>query len=218
MPGRRINRTQVAKYMEHRKELEQETAAAKVGISVRSARRIERAGGLPSKREARQWRTRADPLSRWWASDTVPLLESTPALNAVTILEELQRRYLAEVSPGLLRTLQRRLRQWRAVHGSECEVYFAQEHPPGRLGLSDFTDGAELGVVAEGRPLAHRPLSIRFGVFGLAPRRSRAQWGELRGAGERAAERAVAIGWSAAGASDRLAVGGVSQLERRGGP
>ena len=51
MPGRRINRTQVVKYMEHRKELEQEAAAAKVGISVRSARRIERAGGLPSKQE-----------------------------------------------------------------------------------------------------------------------------------------------------------------------
>jgi hypothetical protein len=53
MPGRRINRTQVVKYMEHRKELEQEAAAAKAGISVRSARRIERAGDLPAKQEAR---------------------------------------------------------------------------------------------------------------------------------------------------------------------
>ncbi|MGZ8981909.1 MAG: IS21 family transposase [Burkholderiaceae bacterium] len=156
MPGRRINRTQVAKYMEHRKELEQEAAAAKVGISVRSARRIEGAGGLPSKQELRQWRTRADPLSCWWESDIAPLLEATPALNAVTILEELQRRYPAEVSPALLRTLQRRLRQWRALHGGEREVYFAQEHPPGRLGLSDFTDCAELGVLVEGRPLPHR--------------------------------------------------------------
>jgi transposase InsO family protein len=156
MPGRRINRTQVAKYMEHRRELEQEAAAAKVGISVRSARRIERAGGLPSKQEAREWRTRVDPLSPWWESDIAPLLASTPGLNAVTILEELQRRYPSEVSAALLRTLQRRLRQWRAVHGGEREVYFAQEHPPGRLALSDFTDCAELGVEVEGRPLAHR--------------------------------------------------------------
>jgi hypothetical protein len=156
MPGRRINRTQVAKYMEHRKDLEQEAAAAKVGISVRSARRIERAGGLPSSQEARQWRTRVDPLSRWWESDIVPLLESTPALNAVTIAEELQRRYPSEFSPTLLRTVQRRLRQWRAAQGGECEIYFAQEHPPGRLGLSDFTDGAELGVWLEGQPFAHR--------------------------------------------------------------
>lgn len=156
MPGRRINRTQVAKYMEHRKELGQEAAAAKVGIGVRSARRIERAGGLPSKHEPRSWRTRTDPLARWWESDVVPLLTAAPTLNAVTILEELQRRYPDEVSPVLLRTLQRRLRQWRAQHGGECEVYFAQEHPPGRLGLSDFTDGAELGVEVEGQPLVHR--------------------------------------------------------------
>jgi len=156
MPGRRINRTQVARYMEHRKELEQDVAAAKVGISVRSARRIERAGGLPSQQEARGWRTRADPLERWWEAEIVPLLESTPALNAVTILEELQRRYPIEVSAGLLRTLQRRLRQWRAVHGEEREVYFAQEHPPGRLGLSDFTVANELGVLIAGQPLEHR--------------------------------------------------------------
>jgi hypothetical protein len=156
MPGRRINRTQVAKYMEHRKELTQEATAAKVGISVRSARRIERAGGLPSKQEARQWRTRADPLSRWWGAEVVPLLESTPGLNAVTILEELQRRYPSEVTPGLLRTLQRRLRQWRAVHGEEREIYFAQAHPPGRLALSDFTVADELGVLIAGQPFEHR--------------------------------------------------------------
>lgn len=156
MPGRRINRTQVAKYMEHRKELEQEAAAAKVGISTRSARRIERAGGLPSRQDARQWRTRTDPLARWWDTDIVPLLTTTPALNAVTILEELQRRYPREIAPALLRTLQRRLRQWRAQHGAEREVYFAQEHPPGRLGLSDFTDGSELGVVIDGESFPHR--------------------------------------------------------------
>jgi transposase InsO family protein len=60
------------------------------------------------------------------------------------------------VSPALLRTLQRRLRQWRAEQGGEHEVYFAQEHPPGRLGLSDFTDASELGVAVEGRPFTHR--------------------------------------------------------------
>src|SRR5439155_22715332 len=118
MPGRRINRTQVAKYMEHRKQCEQEGAAAKVGISVRSARRIERAGGLPSQQETRQWRTRVDPLSAWWASDIAPLLASAPELNAVTLLEELQRRYPIGVSPALLRTLQPRLRQWRGARGA----------------------------------------------------------------------------------------------------
>jgi hypothetical protein len=156
MPGRRINRTQVAKFMEHRKELDQEVAAAKAGLSVRSARRIERAGGLPSKQEPRQWRTRTDPLARWWDTEIVPLLTAAPTLNAITILEELERRYPTEVSPALLRTLQRRLRQWRAERGGEREVYFAQEHPPGRLGLSDYTDATEIGVVVDGEPMPHR--------------------------------------------------------------
>ena len=132
MPGRRINRNQVAKYMEHRKELEQETAAAKVGLSVRTARRIERAGGLPSQQGPRPWRTRTDPLSAWWESDIAPLLAAAPGLNAVTILEELQRRYPITVSPALLRTLQRRLRQWRGQQGAERGGFFAQEPPPTR--------------------------------------------------------------------------------------
>ena len=56
----------------------------------------------------------------------------------------------------MLRTLQRRVRQWRAVHGPEREVFFAQEHPPGRLGLSDFTVCDELEVVIAGVAFAHR--------------------------------------------------------------
>ncbi len=55
-------------------------------------------------------------------------------LNAVTLLEELQRRHPGQYDTGVLRTLQRRMRQWRAVHGAERDIYFAQEHPPGRLG------------------------------------------------------------------------------------
>ena len=36
----------------------------------------------------------------------------------------------------MLRTLQRRMRLWRAKFGAEREVYFAQEHPPGRQGVA----------------------------------------------------------------------------------
>jgi hypothetical protein len=35
-------------------------------------------------------------------------------------------------------------------------VFFAQEHPPGRQGLSDFTDAGELGVTIAGVPFVHR--------------------------------------------------------------
>jgi hypothetical protein len=36
------------------------------------------------------------------------------------------------------------------------EVMFRQDHPPGRQGLSDFTDMGELAVTIAGQPLAHR--------------------------------------------------------------
>jgi hypothetical protein len=36
------------------------------------------------------------------------------------------------------------------------EVIFRQEHPPGRMGLSDFTEVADLGVTIAGRVARRR--------------------------------------------------------------
>jgi hypothetical protein len=156
VPGKKITDHQVQKYKQHRLKLTQVAAAAKVGICDRSARRIEHSEALPSQREERAWRTRADPLASVWNSEVVPLLEADAMLNAVTLLEELQRRYPGSYGTNILRTLQRRVRQWRAVHGPEREVFFAQEHPPGRLGLSDFSVCDELEVVVAGVAFPHR--------------------------------------------------------------
>lgn len=156
MPGKRITDHQVLKYKNHRRELSQVAAAAKVGISERSARSIESADALPSQRSPRVWRTRPDPLAAVWATDLLPLLEANPGLNAVTLFEELERRHPGAFAPGLLRTLQRRVRSWRVKHGAERETYFAQEHPPGRQGLSDFTVADDLGIRIGGIAFAHR--------------------------------------------------------------
>lgn len=156
MPGKKITDHQVLKYKEHRRKLTQSAAAAKAGISERSARRVERSDALPSQRQPRSWRTRQDPLADVWDADVVPLLRADAQLNAVTLLEELQRRYPGVYGAGVLRTLQRRMRHWRAMHGAEREVFFAQEHPPGRLGLSDFTVADDLGVEIEGTAFNHR--------------------------------------------------------------
>src|SRR3974390_1328735 len=156
MPGKRITDHQVHKYKEHRNKLTQVAAAAKAGISERSARRVEASNVLPSQRPERHWRTREDPLNAVWESEIVALLQADAQLNAVTVLEELQRRHPGEYGGGVLRTLQRRMRHWRALYGAEREVYFAQEHPPGRLGLSDFTVANELGVEIGGGAFDHR--------------------------------------------------------------
>ena len=156
MPGKRITDLQVIKYKTLRGEHSQEAAAAKSGISVASARRVEAATVLPSQRPPRHWRTRADPLAAVWDTEVVPMLEGAPSLMAVTLLEELQRRHPEQFGDSVLRTLQRRVGQWRAEHGDEREIYFAQEHPPGRLGLSDFTVADALDISVGGLALPHR--------------------------------------------------------------
>ncbi|MGH7717069.1 MAG: IS21 family transposase [Vulcanimicrobiaceae bacterium] len=147
---------QVLKYKAQRRTHTQAAAAAKAGISERSARKLESLESLPSQRPPRHWRTRNDPLADVWKAELLPLLENSPHLSAVTLLEELQRGHPGKYAPSTLRTLQRRLRQWRAMHGREREVFFAQEHPPGRQGLSDFTDANDLGVTIAGELFAHR--------------------------------------------------------------
>jgi hypothetical protein len=135
----------------------QEAAAAAAGMSVRSARKWE-SGPLPSQVPGqRQWRTHADAFTEVWALDLVPLLERDEAriLEATTLLEILEDRYPGRFSSKQLRTLQRRVRDWRAVHGSEKTVYFPQQHVPGREAQLDFTHAGELGVTICGEPFPH---------------------------------------------------------------
>jgi hypothetical protein len=141
VPGTVITDHQVRLYMKHRKDKTQELAAAKAGISERSARRIESGATvtLPSQTPRRYWRARADPFEDVWESEVVPLLKSAPTLMAVTLLRKLQDDHPERFPDGMLRTLQRHVRQWRALKGPDKEVFFPQDHSPGQQGLSDFT-------------------------------------------------------------------------------
>lgn len=135
----------------------QEGAAAVAGMSVRSARRWQR-GALPSQARApRHWRTRKDPFADVWESEVVPLLESDKdgELQATTILEVLEAARPGRFGPAHLRTLQRRIRDWRALYGPDRQVYFEQVHPPGREAAVDFTHATELGVTILGQLLRH---------------------------------------------------------------
>jgi hypothetical protein len=135
----------------------QETAAAAAGMSVRTARKWER-GALPSEtKRPRTWRTRPDPFGEVWEGDLEPLLRRDDAgvLQATTLLEVLEERYPGRFERGQLRTLQRRLRDWRALAGPEREIFFPQAHVPGREAQVDFTHAKELGVTIAGEPLDH---------------------------------------------------------------
>ncbi len=135
----------------------QETAAAMAGMSVRSARKWQ-SGPLPSEtKQERWWRTRPDPFDGVWEEEIEPLLQGDPTgrLKATTIIEWLEEQHPGRFSASQLRTLQRRLQDWRALNGPDQEVYFPQEHPPGREAQIDFTHGSALGVTIAGQPYPH---------------------------------------------------------------
>lgn len=144
--------------MEFRRQHTQLIAAAKAGISERTARRIERDPRPPSQKHTgpKSRRQIPDPLGGVWESDIAPLLESRPGLRPIALLEEMQRRHPDRDWERLRRTLERRVRAWHGLHGPEREVIFRQDHPPGQQGLSDFTDMGDLAVSIAGQPLTHR--------------------------------------------------------------
>lgn len=141
-------------------------AAAKASISVATAYRIEKDPRLPSRKQASRGRRRPDPLAGIFDEEIVPLLKSAPGIRPVAIFEEMLRRH-PELDEGVRRTLERRIRAWRALHGEEQEVIFRQTHIPGRLGLSDFTDMAAFGITIAGAPLDHRLYHFRLAYSGF---------------------------------------------------
>ena len=92
-----------------------------------------------------------------WDEEIEPLLRGDPTgrLRATTIIEWLAEQHPGHFGTSQLRTLQRRLQDWRALHGPDQEVYFPQEHPPGREAQIDFTHGDSLEVTVGGQPHRH---------------------------------------------------------------
>ena len=132
-------------------------AAAAAGMSERTARDWQ-GGALPSTaKAARWWRTREDPFAEVWESEVVPQLvaDTDGRLQVLTLFRALCRRHPGRFQPGQLRTLQRRVREWRAQYGGEREVYFEQVAVPGREGAFDFTDASDLGVTIRGVAFPH---------------------------------------------------------------
>lgn len=131
------------------------SAAMSSDMDVKTARRYVRTGLLPSQtKRARVYRTREDRFSNVW-SDVEALLSGAPALEAGTIFGVLQDKYPGEFQDGQLRTLQRKIKIWRATAGAGKEVFFAQEHRPGELCASDFTKLDHFGITIGGKRFPH---------------------------------------------------------------
>jgi transposase len=128
-----------------------ESAAAKAGMSEKTARKYRRLGKLPSQcKPIHDWRTRPNPFAEddWhWVEE---VLENNNGVEAKTLFEALQREHLGKYPDAQLRTFQRRVKQWRALHGPGNEVFFPQLYKPGDWCESDFTRMKALGITING--------------------------------------------------------------------
>jgi hypothetical protein len=138
-----------------KRENNQEIAAAKAGMDRKTARKYLRARRLPSElRQAPRWRTRTDAFAGVW-EELGELLKINPGLEAKTLFDYLQRQHPGRFQDGQLRTLQRRVKVWRATEGPPKEVFFAQQHHPGRLSASDFVHMTDLEVTIQNQSFPH---------------------------------------------------------------
>ena len=143
----------------------QTTAAAKAGFSDRSGRRIESGTHQPHKGQPRDWRTRVDPLVEVWQGELEPMLKREPKLEAMTLFEYLQAHYPGQYQ-SVLRTVQRRVSEWKAQHGVAPEVMFELRHTPGKMGYSDFTELKKVTVTIGGKAFEHLLYHYRLAYSG----------------------------------------------------
>lgn len=137
------------------KEDNKAIAASKAGMDRKTARKYVKARMLPSQmKKDHTWPTRKDPFEGSW--DMIKsMLEVNPGLQAVTIFDHLLKEYPGQYREGQLRTLQRRIKDWRALNGPPKEVFFPQIHDPGDLSQSDFTSMNELGITIQRESFEH---------------------------------------------------------------
>ncbi len=133
----------------------QEIAAMKTGIAENTAKKYLEARLLPSQmKKDRYWKTRQDPFKEVWP-EIENFLKGQPGLQALTILNYLQREHPGKFEEGQLRTLQRRFSHWKALYGKGKEVMFPQDVKPGQQAQSDWTCMNSLGITIRGVPFDH---------------------------------------------------------------
>lgn len=121
-------------------------AAAKSGMSWNTAHKYQYLKKLPSQCAVpHTWRTRKGPFDDIW-EEVKEYLKTDAGFESKSLFVHLQRKYPGRFQDGQLRTLQRKIKIWRATEGPQKEVFFPQEHIPGKIGESDFTNMNELEI------------------------------------------------------------------------
>lgn len=153
-------------YMNARKEgLSQSASSTIAEVSERTGQRIDSDSHRPNRAAVRRMPQPQEPLSAVWASELEPMLRAEPRLKPMTLFEYLEEKYPGEY-PRVLRTLQRRVSDWKALHGPSPEVMFTLRHEPGVMGLSDFTTLKGIQVTIGGEAFEHLIYHYRLAYSG----------------------------------------------------
>ena len=130
-------------------------AAAKAGMDEKTARKYRRLGKFPSEvKPAHDWSGHADAFIDVW-DDIKAKLSLNGGLEAKTLFTYLQRTHPGRYADGQLRTLQRRVKIWRATEGPAHEVFFSQIYRPGERSESDYTRMRSLGITINYQAFDH---------------------------------------------------------------
>jgi len=140
---------------ERTKGRNQEQAAVKANLKSRkTVAKYEGLGQLPSElKRSRTYRTRPDPFSEDWPT-VEQMLQAAPELEAKTLFEWLCEQQPGKYQEGQLRSLQRRVSDWRALNQPQVAV-LEQIHRPGEVLQSDGVWLTELGVSIGDEPFKH---------------------------------------------------------------
>jgi len=145
--------------------LTQSASSSIAEISERTGQRIDAGHHRSNRGAVVAAPPRRDPLAEVWASELEPMLRREPRLKPTTLFEYLEEQYPGQYSK-VLRTLQRRVREWKALHGPEPEVMFMLRHEPGMMGLSDFTKLKGMDITINGKPFEHLIYHYRLAYSG----------------------------------------------------
>ncbi len=143
----------------------QAKAAYIAEISERTGQRIEAGKHQPNRGKVADRRSTQDPLGEVWDKELEPMLKKEPRLKPMTLFEYLQDTYPGKY-PQVLRTIQRRVQTWKALHGPSPEVMFELRHEPGVMGLSDFTQLKGMEITIAGKPFEHLLYHYRLAYSG----------------------------------------------------
>lgn len=145
--------------------LTQADASFIADISERTGQRIDAGVHRPNVGKVSEPPHPRDPLADVWENELEPMLRREPRLKPKTLYEYLQDKYPGKYTQAL-RTLQRRVRSWKVLHGPSPEVMFKLRHEPGMMGISDFTELKEIQVTIAGKPFEHLLYHYRLAYSG----------------------------------------------------